>query len=418
VACIEFRSGVGDEDAGSPTSLLEGALQRIRSAVRPEDRVCPLSTSTLAVEFGPVANAVPPEVLGYRLAQALGQDMPTDAPPTRVAVSVGMAALREAREPPDLTRRAMAAAQAGNSLLARRPFAGTQSSNTLVTVDRPVRWRWTTASHHQSALRSLHRRDVYRYRVGTAPSAPPSLPVILPSSDLSAGATDSESSLTVLVIEPAAHRSDDLGFAATTATTVAGHLGHRSAAVVMAKEDEPAMAVDGFPLDLVVLVLDGGWAGPSTTWANGAWGIPARLAATYRAANVPVLAVSAGAGAGAVASCVAQGALAVFSLDHLPDALRSLPRYPGEEFVPIPEMAVPPQFRALVSLTASERRILFYLTEGWAAQDIADQLVVSLTTVRSHIRSTLRKLGVRSQLAAVAIANSRDLEHALSGNAS
>jgi len=31
--------------------------------------------------------------------------------------------------------------------------------------------------------------------------------------------------------------------------------------------------------------------------------------------------------------------------------------------------------------------------------------------VRSHIRSVLRKLEVRSQLAAVAIANSRDLEH-------
>ena len=36
---------------------------------------------------------------------------------------------------------------------------------------------------------------------------------------------------------------------------------------------------------------------------------------------------------------------------------------------------------------------------------------MSLTTVRSHIRSVLRKLEVRSQLAAVAIANSRDLEH-------
>jgi DNA-binding NarL/FixJ family response regulator len=35
---------------------------------------------------------------------------------------------------------------------------------------------------------------------------------------------------------------------------------------------------------------------------------------------------------------------------------------------------------------------------------------VSLTTVRSHIRSILRKLEVRSQLAAVAVANSRDLE--------
>jgi DNA-binding NarL/FixJ family response regulator len=40
---------------------------------------------------------------------------------------------------------------------------------------------------------------------------------------------------------------------------------------------------------------------------------------------------------------------------------------------------------------------------------MAEELVVSLTTVRSHIKSVLRKLGVRSQLAAVAAANSRDL---------
>ena len=72
---------------------------------------------------------------------------------------------------------------------------------------------------------------------------------------------------------------------------------------------------------------------------------------------------------------------------------------------------LPARFRSLLELTAGERRVLFYLTEGWAAQDIADELVVSLTTVRSHIRSVLRKLEVRSQLAAVAIANSRDLDH-------
>ena len=59
-----------------------------------------------------------------------------------------------------------------------------------------------------------------------------------------------------------------------------------------------------------------------------------------------------------------------------------------------------------MTLTSSERRVLYYLTTGLAAQDIADDLVVSLATVRSHIRSVLRKLEVRSQLAAVALANS------------
>ena len=66
-----------------------------------------------------------------------------------------------------------------------------------------------------------------------------------------------------------------------------------------------------------------------------------------------------------------------------------------------------------MQLTASERRVLYYLTKGKSAQDISGDLVVSLATVRSHIRSILRKLGVRSQLAAVAIANSRDLEDAV-----
>jgi DNA-binding CsgD family transcriptional regulator len=222
--------------------------------------------------------------------------------------------------------------------------------------------------------------------------------------------------LTVLVIDPAAERSHEPGFATLTAASVAEQLGCRSAAV-SAPVGDPAMAIDGFALDLVVLVLEGGFSGHSPTWSAGAWGIPASLTASYRAADVPVLAVSAGAGAGAVASCVAQGALALFSLDDLPSALTSLSRTANDDPAQGAETPLPPQFRALVGLTASERRILFYLTEGWAAQDIAEELVVSLTTVRSHIRSTLRKLGVRSQLAAVAIANSRDLEHALSGDA-
>jgi DNA-binding CsgD family transcriptional regulator len=44
------------------------------------------------------------------------------------------------------------------------------------------------------------------------------------------------------------------------------------------------------------------------------------------------------------------------------------------------------------------------MMEGRSAAEIATTLVVSLTTVRSHIRSILRKLNVNSQLAAVALA--------------
>jgi DNA-binding NarL/FixJ family response regulator len=416
MACIDVRLSAVSDNGVSPT-LLETVLDRVQGAVRADDRVCPMGTSRLAVEFGPVANGVPPHVLGYRLAQAIGRDLPLDTPSACLSVSVGMAAPRDRPGPADLTRNAMAAALAGRSQLGRRPLSGTQISNAFVTVDSLVAPQSSSLrSHHM--MQAMHRRDVFRYHVGRSPGGPQHVGPFVPPDTALLSDRDGKADLTVLVIDPVAERADDPGFATITAASVAEGLGCRSAAVAATVDHGPAMAIDGYPVDLVVLVLEGGSSGHPSTWASGAWGVPASLTASYRAAAVPVLAVSAGAGAGAVASCVAQGALALFSLDHLPNALVSLSRYNGDELVQGSETPLPPQFRALVGLTASERRILFYLTEGWAAQDIADELVVSLTTVRSHIRSTLRKLGVRSQLAAVAIANSRDLEHALSGDAS
>jgi DNA-binding NarL/FixJ family response regulator len=56
-------------------------------------------------------------------------------------------------------------------------------------------------------------------------------------------------------------------------------------------------------------------------------------------------------------------------------------------------------------LTQRERRVLAALVDGMAAEEIAEAHFVALTTVRSQIRAVLQKLGVRSQLAAVAYAN-------------
>ena len=56
-------------------------------------------------------------------------------------------------------------------------------------------------------------------------------------------------------------------------------------------------------------------------------------------------------------------------------------------------------------LTQRERRVLAALVDGMSAEEIADAHYVALTTVRSQIRAVLQKLGVRSQLAAVAYAN-------------
>ncbi|HEX6417735.1 MAG TPA: response regulator transcription factor [Acidimicrobiales bacterium] len=56
-------------------------------------------------------------------------------------------------------------------------------------------------------------------------------------------------------------------------------------------------------------------------------------------------------------------------------------------------------------LTPRERAVLGALVDGLSAEEIAEKDFVALTTVRSQIRGVLQKLGVRSQLAAVALAN-------------
>jgi DNA-binding NarL/FixJ family response regulator len=59
------------------------------------------------------------------------------------------------------------------------------------------------------------------------------------------------------------------------------------------------------------------------------------------------------------------------------------------------------------SLTPREKAVLGHLSEGRSADEIAEAEFVSLATVRSQIQSTLRKLQVNSQLAAVALVKER-----------
>jgi DNA-binding NarL/FixJ family response regulator len=57
-------------------------------------------------------------------------------------------------------------------------------------------------------------------------------------------------------------------------------------------------------------------------------------------------------------------------------------------------------------LTGREQEVLRALSLGLSADDIAASKFLSIATVRTHIRSILQKLGVNSQLAAVALAQS------------
>jgi two-component system nitrate/nitrite response regulator NarL len=56
------------------------------------------------------------------------------------------------------------------------------------------------------------------------------------------------------------------------------------------------------------------------------------------------------------------------------------------------------------TLSPREQAVLVRLLAGESAETIAERSFVSLATVRSHIRAILLKLGVKSQLAAVAMA--------------
>ncbi len=58
-------------------------------------------------------------------------------------------------------------------------------------------------------------------------------------------------------------------------------------------------------------------------------------------------------------------------------------------------------------LTPRERQIVDRIVAGRRPAAIADEFVVSLATVRSHIRSILAKLGVGSQLEVAALARTR-----------
>jgi DNA-binding NarL/FixJ family response regulator len=67
-----------------------------------------------------------------------------------------------------------------------------------------------------------------------------------------------------------------------------------------------------------------------------------------------------------------------------------------------------PDFRAL--LTPRELEVLSAIAEGLTNKSIARRLDISLHTVKFHVESLFRKLGVRSRTEAVARASERRLE--------
>ena len=130
------------------------------------------------------------------------------------------------------------------------------------------------------------------------------------------------------------------------------------------------------------------------------------------AAGVGVVVVSASTSRFRLAACVDAGARGFVpktsTLDQLVDAVRAVadgrPLLAPDDVSQLRSELL--QYRqecaGLDRLTRREATVLRMLADGRSAAEISQAAFVSEGTVRTHIRSILRKLGVRSQLAAVA----------------
>jgi len=58
-------------------------------------------------------------------------------------------------------------------------------------------------------------------------------------------------------------------------------------------------------------------------------------------------------------------------------------------------------------LSPREREIMHLMAEGFTAEQIGDQITVSVETVRTHVRNVIRKLQARNRVHAIAIALER-----------
>jgi len=154
--------------------------------------------------------------------------------------------------------------------------------------------------------------------------------------------------------------------------------------------------------------------GRSLLDAVALWEAPAVLSGELTKQGFLVIAVTVGGPAALLAACVADGAIGVISSADLnlslhglrhtlvaSPAIGSLSHLSIRSHIDQPPL--PNRYNALLTLTSAERRVLNAMMQGWSASDMATSLVVSVSTVRTHIRSILAKLDVSSQISAVAI---------------
>jgi DNA-binding NarL/FixJ family response regulator len=358
VASLNIRDTPPGAEGEDLSELVCGVLKgRLQEAVRPSDLVCTLGGNCLAVCFADVDVASPPSLLGDRLARAVAPRLTLGSQSIDVYVIAHGPTAPESIEPIELT-----------AILA--PVSHDDPDLGVETA--PASWSAPTASRPAAA--DMH----------------------------------------VLVVDPTSAAPGTPGVATLALAALLSRLGLAAKCSTPVGAESALTEVEAASANVVLLVLHAG-AAELEGVIDDAWERPAALTRAYRLAGAPVIAVNLGGSAAALAACVEQGAAAVADIDQLPAELE---RLTGQRTPPCGEAGrgqgsarvdagsrVPPRFEALTRLTPTERRVLYHLTEGLSAVEISQQMIVSLYTIRAHVRSILRKLNVKSQIAAVAIAN-------------
>lgn len=78
----------------------------------------------------------------------------------------------------------------------------------------------------------------------------------------------------------------------------------------------------------------------------------------------------------------------------------------GENITPIPEQDVCRQIGEEYGLTAREVEVLCLIAEGRSARFIADELIISYNTARSHMRNVYEKLGIHAKQEVITLVRS------------